>query len=104
MVIEERDYRIKPGKLAAFIDLYQQHGLAIQLEYLGQLHGYFSSETGELDHVVAWWSHDSLDDRQQRRARMVADPRWGAYLAKVTDLLDAQHVRFLKPASFSPLR
>lgn len=104
MIIEERDYTAKPGKLATFVDTYRDHGLQIQIEYLGTFHGYFTTEIGELNHVVAWWSYDSLDDRQARRAKMLADPRWQAYGAMVTDLLQLQTTRILSPVSFSPLR
>ncbi len=54
-------------------------------------------------HVVAWWSYDSLDDRQARRAKMITDPRWQDYLAMVGDLLQLQTTRMLSPVSFSPL-
>jgi uncharacterized protein YbaA (DUF1428 family) len=57
-----------------------------------------------LNDVVAWWSFDSLDDRQARRARMLADPRWCEYLARVVDFRDVQTTCILYPTSFSPLR
>jgi hypothetical protein len=71
---------------------------------LGAFHGYFTSEIGEPNHVVAWWSYASLDDRQARRARMSADPLWQAYLDKVVDLIQLQNTRILQPTAFSPLR
>ena len=104
MIVEERDYTARPGKLATFVDTYRDHGLPLQLEHLGTFHGYFTTEIGELNHVVAWWSFESLDDRQVRRARMLADPRWHGYLAMVDGLLQLQTTRILSPVSFSPLR
>ncbi len=65
--------------------------MQLQLEYLGTFHVYLTSEIGELNHVVAWWSYDSLDDRQVRRAKMITDPRWQDYLAMVGDLLQLQN-------------
>lgn len=44
MIIEERDYRVKAGKLGQFVSLYERHGLPIQLELLGQFLGYFTTE------------------------------------------------------------
>ena len=82
MIVEERDYTLKAGKLGAFVETYRDHGLQIQLDYLGAFHGYFTSEIGEPNHVVAWWSYASLDDRQARRARMSADPLWQAISTK----------------------
>ena len=104
MIVEERDYRVKAGKLAQFVSTYEQYGLPIQIELLGTFHGYFTTEIGELNHVVAWWSYSSLDDRQARRDRMMADPRWQDYLARVDGLLDVQTNRLLRPTRFSPLR
>jgi hypothetical protein len=104
MIVEERDYRIKAGKLPQFVGLYEKHGLPIQLELLGKFLGYFTSEIGELNHVVALWGYESLDDRQARRDRMMADPRWQEYLKMVDGLLDVQHTRLLRPTSFSPIR
>ncbi len=104
MIVEERDYRVKAGKTGQFVSLYEKHGLPIQLELLGKFLGYFTTEIGELNHVVALWGYESLDDRQQRRDRMMADPRWQEYLKMVDGLLDLQTTRILKPVSFSPIK
>lgn len=104
MIVEERDYRIKAGRLLQFVKTYEEHGLDIQKAYLGTFHGYFTTEIGELNHVVAWWSYTDLNDRQARRDKMQADPRWQAYLERVVGLVDTQTTRILKPVSFSPLR
>ncbi|WP_417767431.1 NIPSNAP family protein [Stappia sp.] len=104
MIYEERDYRIKAGKLAEFVKLYGEYGLSIQKELLGTFHAYFTSEIGELNHVVALWSYESLDDRAARRAKMLADPRWQEYLNRVDGLIDTQTTRILTPVSYSPMQ
>ncbi|BDG71726.1 NIPSNAP family protein [Roseomonas fluvialis] len=104
MIVEERDYRLKPGKLGAFVAAYEAHGLPIQIELLGEFLGYFTTEIGELNHVVAWWRYTSFEDRLARRDRMMADPRWQAYLDRVTDLVDVQQTRLLRPTRFSPIQ
>lgn len=104
MIYEERDYRIKAGKLAQFVKLYGEFGLPLQKEHLGNFIAYFTSEIGELNHVVALWSYPSLNDRMERRARMLADPRWQDYLAKVDGLIDIQSSRILSPVSYSPMQ
>jgi hypothetical protein len=38
------------------------------------------------------------------RARLQADPRWQAFLAKIQPLIHTQQNRILVPTSFSPLR
>ena len=49
MVYEERDYRIKAGKLAEFVQIYGEHGLPLQKEHLGTFIAYFTTEIGELE-------------------------------------------------------
>ena len=104
MIVEERDYRIKAGRLGEFVGLYERHGLPIQLELLGNFLGYFTTEIGELNHVVAWWTYPSFEDRQERRDRMAKDPRWQEYLKTVDGLIDVQSTRLLRPTTFSPIR
>ena len=104
MIVEERDYRLRPGKLRLFVATYEEVGLPLQREFLGRLLGYFTSEIGELNHVVSLWGFEGLDDRMLRRARMLADSRWQTYLDRVTDLIDVQSTRILVPSAFSPLQ
>jgi hypothetical protein len=104
MIVEERDYRIRTGKLGLFVATYTEHGLPLQLEFLGGLLGYFTTEIGELNRVVSLWRYDDLADRSARRGRMLADPRWHAYLDMVTHLIETQETRILTPSSFSPIR
>lgn len=104
MVYEERDYRIKAGKLAQFVKIYGEYGLPLQKKHLGTFVAYFTSEIGELNHVVALWGYESLGDRETRRKTMLADPEWQTYLDRVTDLIDIQTTRILNPVSYSPLQ
>lgn len=104
MFIEERDYRIKTGKLAIFLEAYETLGLPIQTQYLGRMIGHFTTDIGELNHVVSLWAYDSLDDRARRRQAMFEDRRWQDYLQATTDLIDVQFSRILRPSAFSPLR
>ena len=103
MIVEERDYRLVPGRLHEFISTYEAYGLDIQRRHLGGFLGYFITEIGELNHAVAWWSYESLADRDVRRARMLADTEWSGYLGRVAGLIDIQSTRILKPVCFSPL-
>ena len=104
MIVEERTYRIAAGRLPDYLGLYQEMGLEIQKRVLGNLIGYFTTEIGELNHVVAIWGYDSLDDRLARRKKMMADPAWQEYLKRVDGLLDTQTSRILIPTEFSPLQ
>jgi NIPSNAP len=104
MIYEERDYRIKAGKLAEFVAIYGEHGLHLQKKHLGTFIAYFTTEIGELNHVVALWGYQSLGDREIRRKAMMADPEWHAYLKRVDGLLEVQTTRILNPVPYSPLQ
>lgn len=104
MIYEERDYRIKAGKLAEFVKLYGEHGLPLQKEHLGTFIGYFTTEIGELNHVVALWSYESLDARAAKRKAMAEDPRWQDYLRRVDGFIEIQNSRILMPVAYSPLQ
>ena len=49
------------------------------------------------------WGYDSLDDRARRRAALMADPDWRAFLAEILPLLETQESRILLPTAFSPI-
>jgi len=104
VIYEERDYRIKAGKLAEFVQIYGEFGLPLQKQHLGTFIAYFTSEIGELNHVVALWSYQSLDERSARRKAMLADPNWHDYLKRVDGLIDIQNSRILNPVAYSPLQ
>jgi hypothetical protein len=103
MLLEERDYRIRAGFLGDFTDNYVRLGLPIQRTHLGEPVGFFTCEIGELNHVVSMWRWKDLTERTSKRAMMLADPGWGAYLASIKGLIDTQTIRILTPTSFSPL-
>jgi hypothetical protein len=104
MIVEERDYHIVPGRMKDFLHAYGTLGLAIQKEFLGTFLGHFTTEIGELNHVVALWGYDSMADREARRARMLAHPPWQDYLAAIEGMIDRQQNRILVPTPLSPLR
>lgn len=102
MIVEERSYTTHPGKALEYIRRYEEEGLAIQRPILGHLVGYFTSEIGALNQVVHLWAYQDLADRAARRAKLLADPRWKLYAAKVVPLLLTQENRIFVPAPFSP--
>jgi len=100
MIVEERIYRMKPGKAPEYIRGYEQEGLAIQRPILGNLVGYYSTEIGPLNVIVHLWAYEDMADRAKRRAQLTADAKWKAYLPKVSHLLEEQENRILNPAPF----
>ncbi len=104
MIVEERIYRIRSGKLNDYLALVQNEGLAIQQPILGTLIGYFVSEIGPLNHVVHMWGYADFEDRTVRRRRLSEDPRWQAFIPKLAALIETAENRILLPTEFSPLK
>ena len=104
VIIEQRDYHVHTGKLPEVLRLYEEEGIPIQQEILGGLVGAFTTEIGALSTYSTLWRYDSFAEREERRARLQADPRWKEFLAKVQPLMHTQQNRILVPTSFSPLR
>ncbi len=105
MIVDLRTYTMVPGRLGAFLELYQSEGLPIQLKHLGKPIGYFVTVVGTLNQVVHLWGYESMADRERRRGAMEADPAWIAYRKKsaATGNVQRQANKLLKSTSFSPL-
>jgi NIPSNAP len=104
VIVEQRDYHVFTGKLPELVKLYADEGIAIQEEHLGNLLGWFTVDVGALSTVVSLWGYESAGEREERRARLQADERWKAFLAKIQPLIHTQQNRILVPVSFSPIR
>lgn len=100
VIVEQRIYTFHPGKLQEFLSIYESDGRPVQLEYLDTLLGYYVTETGTLNRVVALWGYASMEQRMQRREALFADDRWIAYLARVRPLMATQESVILRPAPF----
>jgi hypothetical protein len=103
MIVEERDYHVTTGKLAELVKLYETEGIELQKSYLGNLIAVFTTDIGALSTYTSLWAYDNFTEREERRARLQADDRWKAFLAKIQPLIHTQHNRILVPTSFSPL-
>jgi hypothetical protein len=104
MLVEQRTYTFKMGKLPRYLEIYEKEGLPVQREYLPSCVGYYVTEIGELNQVVHLWAYDSFEHRAECRARMRADPRWAPYLAKIHPLLAKQRCQLLTAAPFFDLK
>ncbi|HEX2011258.1 MAG TPA: NIPSNAP family protein [Roseateles sp.] len=100
MLVELRTYTTQPGRLRDYLALYEAEGLALQRRILGRMVGYYSSEIGELNQVLHLWAYEDLNERQQRRAALLADAGFQAYVRKMLPLLVSQSSRILSPAPF----
>ena len=103
MIIDLRTYTLRVGTARAFLEQYEREGYDVQREYLGDPVGYFTTEVGELTELVHMWKYTSMADREERRAKLEADPRWNAYRRSAGDVVLGQRNSILKSTSFSPL-
>lgn len=104
LIVEQRDYHVRTGKLKELVALYETEGIAIQKEILGGLIGWFVTDVGALSTVVSMWAYVDAGDRERRRAVLQHDDRWQRFLPKIQPLIHTQQNRLLKPASFSPVQ
>jgi len=103
MIYEHRTYRLKNGSIGEYLRLVGGEGIAIQRRHLGELVGYFTTEIGPLNEITHIWAYADLADRDRRRAALLTDPEWLAFLPKIQVLIEAGSNKILKPAQFSPL-
>src|SRR5262245_30551935 len=103
MFYEIRTYRLKNGAIPEYLRAVGEEGLSIQKKHLGRLVGYFHSEIGPINEIVHIWAFDSLDDRQARRDRLMADRDWQQFLPRIRDLIEVAENKIMKPTAFSPL-
>jgi hypothetical protein len=104
MIVEERSYHVYTGKLPEVVRLYTEEGTAVQQEYLGNLIGAFIVEVGDVSTIVHLWGYESFADREERRPKLQADPRWKEFLAKIQPLIHTQRTRILVPTPYSPVK
>ena len=104
MILEQRDYHVTTGKLGELVRLYETEGIEIQQSYLGGFVGAFTTDVGALSTYTSMWRYDSFAEREARRTKLQADPRWQEFLGKIQPLIHTQHNRILVPTPFSPLR
>jgi len=104
MIIEMRTYTLRPGTLAEYIKLYEDKGLAVHREILGNLLGYFKTEIGDINQVVHLWGYASFEDRAQRRAKLAENAQWQGFLKAAQPYFVTQKNQLLTGTNFSPIR
>ncbi|MBZ3906335.1 MULTISPECIES: NIPSNAP family protein [Streptomyces] len=98
MIVEEREYLVKPGAAAEYARLWAELGREPQTRILGNLLGFYTTEVGELNTLVYLWGYESHADRAGRRAELATDPDFARFRHQVRDLLVRQTNRVLTPA------
>jgi hypothetical protein len=96
MVDELRIYTLRPGAMAAYLDLAERVAVPLRGDRYGTLLGFWANEVGAANAVVNLWRHETLETRKALRRELEALPDWREhYLAGVRPLMLRQVVRFL---------
>lgn len=103
MLIEHRTYTIAPGHMTEFLDLLGTTGWPALRDNLGECLGFYVDE--DSDRVTHIWRYVDHADHEARRDRMLADPRFQEYAARVEaeGLITHIDARWLRPTVFSPI-
>jgi hypothetical protein len=105
VILDERTYLIWPQHVRAYLRIYEAEGMALQVSHLGDLVGWFTTDSGgKVNEVVHMWRYADAGDRERRRAAMEADPQWWAFREKTSGFVIEMRSRILRPTSFSPMR
>lgn len=104
MIVDLRTYTMVPGRLNAWMKLYQEEGMPIHIRHLGEPMGIFTTDVGTLNQVVFFWRFESQADREKRRGALEMDPAWIAYRKKSAEAGNVQHQenKIIKATAFSP--
>jgi hypothetical protein len=102
MLFDYRVYHVRPGTLDLQIALYTEFGRAAQWQHLGKPIVFMTAETGELNTYVHVWAYRNAADREERRARLNADPQWQSYAQRAADAgyITAQRTQLMTGVEF----
>ncbi|MGE0629235.1 MAG: NIPSNAP family protein [Hyphomicrobiaceae bacterium] len=106
MLLDHRTYTVRPGTLRKQLALYEKHGLEPQKRHFGEPLAYLVTEVGDVNTYVHIWVYEDAADRTRRRASLMADKDWLAYLemnAQAGYLLK-QESKLMSPVSFAPIK
>ena len=76
MLYDVRTYTCRPGTIKKQLAIYAEYGYPVQTKHLGKPLLYAATETGDVNSYMHIWKYENAADREQRRANMLADPRW----------------------------
>ena len=103
MIYEQRTYTLQPGKVPAFLEIFEKDMLSVASTYLDMV-GFWYTEIGELNQVVHMWAFEDLNQRATQRQKFYADPALANVFPKLREIMVKQESKILMPASFSPLK
>jgi NIPSNAP len=103
-IVDLRVYSIRLRKMADFVDVFDRLAMPVQLKYLGQPLGIFSSAVGQLNQVVHLWGFSDMGEFEQRHSARDKDPDWPVYLKASEHLITAQENRLIRRIDMPSLK
>ena len=94
MIIDHRTYRIKHGKTAEYIALFEEFAMPVQRRHIGE----------PINEVVHLWAYEAMGVMERKRTARDADPDWIAYKKKTAGMLLTQDNKIVKPTAISPIK
>lgn len=70
--------------------------LPIMRKHLGEPHGYYTTEAGDLNQFAHLWRYADIAEREAQRAALYADPAWLAYRERTGEADRVLHLHILK--------
>src|SRR4028118_482826 len=106
MFIEQRMYTAYPGRLPAWLKLYEEVGGPCSARHLGPPIGFFTVEVGTINRVLFVRGCGDADDRERQLAAREADPEWERFRTETAKIgaLAKQESKLLKTVPFSPIQ
>jgi NIPSNAP len=103
VLIEQITYVLHPGKAPALVAAYEQEGAAVIQANLGRMIAFLQPEVGGMDEVSHLWMFRDAADREERHAKLLADPAWQRFVQTYGHLLVSRRNQLWRAASFSPI-
>lgn len=106
MLLDVRIYTCRPGTIKKHLALYEKMGKGPQTRHLGEPFAYLQTETGNPNEYIHIWKYADAADRAKKRAAMMADPEWLAFLEESAKLgaLESQRNQLMTPVPFFPIK
>lgn len=97
MIVELRQYRLVPGELHHYVQLYKDEGFAIQSRHLGHPLGYYTPVSGNQNEITHLWRYEDHVDRGERRKALFSDQAWLTFIEKTKPLILEMQSNFMNP-------
>jgi hypothetical protein len=102
-IFEIRDYTYPFDVFPAYLEHYGKTGMPVYARGTGRLIGSFTTDVGEMPVFTQIVGFRDMEDRDQRRDALYADPDWQAYI-KTSHKPVKMVNRIVAPTRFSPLK